>query len=314
MSIENSSSSPAEFFHRSVLLKQCVEGLHIVDGGLYVDATLGGGGHSLAILNAAKDVHIIGIDRDPHAIQAAKTRLQDFSHQCTYLSGTFLDCLSQITSPVHGILFDLGVSSPQLDHAHRGFSFASDGPLDMRMNPLSGSSAADLINTYSEKDLANIIYRYGEEPRSRRIAKAICAQRPFYRTLRFAECVRIASGYHKSKNHPATRTFQAIRIAVNNELAQLQDALPKALSLLKPHGRLAVISFHSLEDRIVKQFFQKVTGKITPKDAYGNPIHPPQAVPVCYKGMTGKEFDSSNPRARSARLRIISKSPTSSHA
>ena len=307
MSIENSFPSSTNFVHRSVLLDQCIEGLRVRDNGTYIDATLGGGGHTLSILQAAKDVHVIGIDRDPNAIQAAKKRLTDHHHQCTFLHGTFDDSLSDIRHPVDGILFDLGVSSPQLDHAERGFSFSHDGPLDMRMNPQVGSSAADLVNNCTEKDLADIIYRYGEEHRSRRIAKAICAQRPFYQTLRFAECVRIASGYHNSRNHPATRTFQAIRIAVNDELRQIEQALPKALALLKPEGRLAVISFHSLEDRIVKHFFQKVTGKNTPKDAYGNPIHPPQAKPVCYKGMTGKKYDPSNPRARSARLRIISK-------
>jgi 16S rRNA (cytosine1402-N4)-methyltransferase len=280
-----------------------------MEGGVYVDATLGGGGHALSILNAAKMVRIYGIDRDPQAMNAAQERLSAYQEQCTFLMGTFADHMSNITEPVDGILFDLGVSSPQLDQAHRGFSFAKNGPLDMRMNPQEGPSAADIINNSTEKEIADIIFRFGEERRSRRIAKAICAQRPFLHTLALAECVRISSGYKQSRNHPATRTFQALRIAVNQELKQIEEALPKALSLLKPNGRLAVISFHSLEDRIVKRFFQKVTGKNTPKDAYGNPMVPPQAVPICYKGITGKKEDPLNPRARSARLRIISKSP-----
>jgi 16S rRNA (cytosine1402-N4)-methyltransferase len=309
MSIEKKFENQKPFSHQSVLLTQCIEGLNVIDGGVYVDATLGGGGHALSILESAKSVRLYGIDRDPQAMNAAQNRLSSYHEQCTFFLGTFADHISEISEPIDGILFDLGVSSPQLDQAHRGFSFSKSGPLDMRMNQQTGPSASDIINNSTEKELASIIFHFGEERRSRRIAKAICAQRPFLDTLALAECVRISSGYKQSRNHPATRTFQALRIAVNQELKQIEDALPKALSLLKPNGRLAVISFHSLEDRIVKRFFQNVTGKNTPKDAYGNPMDPPQALPICYKGITGKKEDPLNPRARSARLRIISKIP-----
>ena len=309
MSIEKTSQTTDGFYHQTVLRQQSVEALNVVEHGIYIDATLGGGGHSLSILSSAPNVRLYGIDRDPIALEAAKKRLEPYQEQCTFLQGTFAQRLKDITEPIDGILFDLGVSSPQLDHAERGFSFSHKGPLDMRMNQNEGTSAAELIDQCTQEELANIIYQFGEEPRSRRIAKAICAQRPFEDTLALAECVRIASGYKNSRTHPATRTFQALRIAVNEELKQIEEALPLALSILKPNGRLAVISFHSLEDRIVKRFFQKVTGKNTPKDAYGNPIHPPQALPICYKGISGKKEDPTNPRARSARLRTIAKNP-----
>ena len=309
MSIEKTSQTTDGFYHQTVLRQQSVEALNVVEHGIYIDATLGGGGHSLSILSSAPNVRLYGIDRDPIALEAAKKRLEPYQEQCTFLQGTFAQRLKDITEPIDGILFDLGVSSPQLDHAERGFSFSHKGPLDMRMNQNEGTSAAELIDQCTQEELANIIYQFGEEPRSRRIAKAICAQRPFEDTLALAECVRIASGYKNSRTHPATRTFQALRIAVNEELKQIEEALPLALSILKPNGRLAVISFHSLEDRIVKRFFQKVTGKNTPKDAYGSPIHPPQALPICYKGISGKKEDPTNPRARSARLRTIAKKP-----
>ena len=309
MSIDKKTNEASLFQHLSVLRDQSVQALNVVDGGVYIDATLGGGGHSLSILSAASNVRLYGIDRDPVAMNAAQKKLERYHDQCIFLLGTFADMLGEIDEPIDGILFDLGVSSPQLDQASRGFSFSHNGPLDMRMNQEEGISAAQLIDQCSQEELANIIYQFGEEPRSRRIAKAICAQRPFSDTLSLAECVRISSGYKKSRTHPATRTFQALRIAVNQELKQIEDSLPLALSLLKPHGRLAVISFHSLEDRIVKHFFQKVTGKKTPKDAYGNPMYPPQALPICYKGISGKKEDPTNPRARSARLRTIAKHP-----
>ena len=309
MSTENHRTEPHTFFHQSVLLSQCIDALNVTSGGVYIDATLGGGGHSLAILQKAPNVRLFGIDRDPEAIKAAQARLAPYRDQCTFLLGTFADKLSDIDEPIDGMLFDLGVSSPQLDHAHRGFSFSHSGPLDMRMNQQEGISAQEFINKITQEELANIIFHYGEEPRSRRIAKAICEQRPFPDTIALAECVRISSGYKQSRTHPATRTFQAIRIAINQELQQIEKALPKALSLLKPYGRLAVISFHSLEDRIVKSFFQNAIGKNAPKDAYGNPMVPPQALPVSFKGIEGKKEDPNNPRARSARLRVISKNP-----
>ena len=307
MSTEKNISAP--YTHQSVLLKESIDALNICAGGTFVDATLGGGGHSYAMFEHTADIHVYGIDRDRQALRAAKNRLADHLNRCTFLHGGFADQLNIISEKVNGVLMDLGVSSPQLDQAQRGFSFSHDGPLDMRMNPDEGISAAQLIDTSTEQELANIIFQYGEEPRSRRIAKAIVRQRPFTGTLQLAECVRIASGYKKSRTHPATRSFQALRIAVNQELDQIQKALPIAFSLLKPLGRLAVISFHSLEDRLVKQFFQNVKGRNTPKDAYGHPIKPPQAKAINFKGFAGKKYDPNNPRARSARLRVIEKRP-----
>ena len=297
------------FQHQSVLLEQSVQALNLRPNGTYIDATLGGGGHSEAILKAESTVKVIGIDRDLQAIQASTERLSPYKGRFQLLHGSFAEHLTDVKNQIDGILFDLGVSSPQLDRADRGFSFQKDGPLDMRMNPSEGISAAELIDQSSEEELANILYRYGEEHRSRRIARAIVRQRPFERTLELAHCIRKASGYKNSRTDPATRSFQALRIAVNRELEQIETALPLALHLLHPSGRLAVISFHSLEDRIVKNFFRHVTGKTSPKDAYGHPIEAPKAKLLFRKGISGKEHNPTNPRARSARLRVIEKLP-----
>ena len=298
------------FQHKSVLLEQCIEALNIQPYGVYLDATVGGGGHSAAILKAHPTVRLLGIDRDLQAIQAAQIRLKEYSDRVQLFHGSFAKVLSTINEPLNGILFDLGVSSPQLDNADRGFSFQKDGPLDMRMNPEEGISAAELIEQSSEKEIADILYLYGEEHRSRRIARAIVQNRPFKTTLALAACIRKASGYKNSRTDPATRSFQALRIFVNQELEQLKSSLPLALTLLCDQGRLAVISFHSLEDRIVKTFFRTVAGKVSEKDAYGNPVVPPQAKMLFKKGIAGKDQDPSNPRARSARLRVIEKLPT----
>ena len=246
----------ASFQHKSVLLKETVDSLTSSNSGLFLDCTLGAGGHSESILKAAEENSVIGIDRDPFAIQAATKRLSPFGDRFTTKQGSFADVLVQF--PDHhfdGILMDLGVSSPQLDHADRGFSLSQDGPLDMRMNPDQGIPASKWLDQISEVDLANIIYKYGEEPRSRRIARAIIKGRPWTNTLALAQCIQIASNYRNSKIHPATRTFQAIRIAINEELDQLEKGMNAALKKLKKNGHLAIISFHSLEDRLVKHFF-----------------------------------------------------------
>lgn len=302
----------SDFDHRSVLLDSTVEALQPAAGRRYLDCTLGGGGHSHAILEASgPDGQLTGIDRDPHALRAASERLAGFGERFTPLRGTFAEMghLAGGLGPFDGILLDLGVSSPQLDQPNRGFSFRADGPVDMRMDPDSGQSAAELLDEISESELVNILRRYGEEPRARRIARAILEGRPWTSTLALASCVAEASGYRQSRTHPATRTFQAIRMAVNDELGQLERALDAALQLLAPSGRLAVITFHSLEDRMVKRRFRDAAGENSPRDPYGNPLHPPAYRLVHRRGIAGKDADPGHPRSRSARLRILEKIP-----
>ena len=202
---------------------------------------------------------------------------------------------------------DLGVSSPQIDQAKRGFSFQKDGPVDMRMNPNQELTAADWLKQQTEKSLADQLFHYGEEPRSRQIARAIIKGNPWDSTLKLAECIRASSGYKNSRSDPAARSFQAIRIAVNEELEELKKGISAAINRLKSGGRLAVISFHSIEDRYVKRTFRAAAGIGTPKDAYGHPLVPAIGRLVKPKGLSGKEHDPENPRARSARLRILEK-------
>ena len=298
------------FNHHPVLLPQTIQWLcPPVDANIarqFVDCTLGGAGHSNAILENHPLNQILGIDRDVVAIQAATERLNPFIERVQITQGAFADVLSELeTGSIDGILMDLGVSSPQLDVGERGFSFQKDGPLDMRMDREHLISAAEWLNQIDETDLANVLYRYGDEPRSRRIARAIIQGRPWTRTLELAECIQKSSGYRNSRTHPATRSFQAIRIAVNDEMGQLERALPLAVQALKSGGRLAVISFHSLEDRVVKHFYKKCTSANAPKDGYGNPMIPPTGKILTRKGIPGSE--DPHPRARSARLRVLEK-------
>lgn len=298
------------FHHHSVLLQQTIHwlcpDLESSHKRLFVDCTLGGAGHSTAILRQHPLNHLIGIDRDAMAIEVATERLQSFEDRVEIRHGAFADVLETLPpNSCDGILMDLGVSSPQLDMGERGFSFQKDGPLDMRMDRDSLQPASEWLDSVDEVALANILYRYGEEPRSRRIAKAIISGRPWTRTLPLAECIQQASGYKNSRTHPATRSFQAIRIAVNDEMGQLERALPAALSALKANGRLAVITFHSLEDRVVKHYFKDCTSHNAPKDAYGNPTIPPTGKILTRKGIAGSE--DPHPRARSARLRVLEK-------
>jgi 16S rRNA (cytosine1402-N4)-methyltransferase len=293
------------FHHIPVLLEETIAALAPRDGELFIDSTLGGGGHTEALLKAA-DVRVIGIDRDPAAIAAATERLAPFGDRFTALHGSF-DQLSRLIQPlgieaVDGVLADFGVSSPQLDQGERGFSFRLAGPLDMRMDPSRGMTAADLVNGASEQELGEILRDYGEEHEWKRVAKAIVAARPHSDTLGLAEVITKALGpaARRFKINPATRSFQGLRIAVNDELGQIERWLPQAVDLLRPTGRIAVITFHSLEDRLVKQFFAQRAGKGLPKDAWGNllgvvDVRPlPSVVPP---------RDDTNPRARSARLR-----------
>ena len=297
--------------HKPVMLQEVLDALSPKDGGIYVDGTFGRGGYSRAILEAA-ECKVIAIDRDPEALAAGQTLSDEFSGRLDLIEGSFGDMQSLLAANgvvlVDGIALDLGVSSPQLDDAARGFSFREDGPLDMRM-ARAGRTAAEVVNTLSEQDLADVIWRYGEERKSRQVARAIVAARaeqPIERTLALAEVVRKAVGKGKDKIDPATRTFQGLRIYVNDELGELERALKAAEKLLKPGGRLVVVSFHSLEDRIVKDYLREHSDA-----APQGSRHLPQTAKVeplftLLKRGAIKPSESEtqdNPRARSARLR-----------
>jgi len=301
--------------HIPVLFHEVLDVLNPVPGGLYVDGTIGAGGHSRGILErSSPDGQLIGIDRDPAALALAGSNLAEFSDRVTLIHGSYVELVSHLNNrnwhTVDGILIDLGLSTMQLDTPERGFSFRFDAPLDMRFDPDQSFSAADLVNEYTREELAEIIFTYGEEKFSRRIADAIIANRPLATTKELAELIKGVVPYTRSKIHPATRTFQALRIVVNNELNALEVFLPAALEVLKPGGRLAVIAFHSLEDRIVKRYFREES-----KDC----ICPPE-IPICVCSHKAKikeisrrpirpedsEIDE-NPRARSAKLRAAEK-------
>lgn len=298
-----------EAAHVPVLLPDMVASLMPVRDGVFVDGTFGAGGYSTTLI-ASGAARVIGIDRDPTAIAAGRER--DLSDRLTLIEGRFseMDVLvrHEISDPIDGIVLDIGVSSMQLDEAERGFSFMRDGPLDMRMSG-DGISAARLVNRASEATLADIIYHYGEDRASRRIARAIVkvrAETPIERTGQLAETVASAlPPARKGQVHPATRTFQALRIAVNDELGELVRALGAAERLLGEGGRLAVVTFHSLEDRIVKRFFQIASGRIGQGSRHAPAVEGPEPTfrpPQRPVVPTGSEIDV-NPRARSARLR-----------
>lgn len=300
--VEMSGSSPeksSSFSHIPVLSQELISGLAVQGGRHYLDATVGGSGHSRLILAMADDIQITAIDRDAQALEAARACLQIYGDQVHFWQGNFADYEPGETR-FDGILADLGVSSAQFDQPERGFSFRHEAPLDMRMDQRQSLSAADLVNQAPEAELADIFYTYGEERFSRRIARRIVAQRPIYTTTELAAVVARAlpqaSGYKKSNRrihrrtiHPATRVFQALRIAVNQELAALETFLSRAPNWLKPGGRIGVISFHSLEDRIAKQALRAAPELqvLTKK-----PISP-QADEIAV-----------NPRSRSAKLRL----------
>jgi 16S rRNA (cytosine1402-N4)-methyltransferase len=280
------------YHHLSVLSSELIEGLSLQSGGLYLDATVGGGGHSEKIL-AVPGTQVIALDQDAQALTAAQARLQPYGDRVTFWQGNFANYDPQGVK-FHGILADLGVSSAQLDQPERGFSFRHEAPLDMRMNQSQSLTAADLVNTADERELADIFYHYGEERLSRRIARHIVAVRPFETTTELASAVARVMPRHKSGRtrvpiHPATRVFQALRIAVNAELSSIETFLEKAPLWLHPGGRIGIISFHSLEDRITKH---RLRADESLKVLTSKPIY------------AQSEEISQNPRSRSAKLRI----------
>jgi len=293
--------------HVPVMLAEVLEALSPRDGAHYIDGTFGGGGYARAILEAA-ECHVLGIDRDPDAIARGQSLVAQFAGRLTLVQGCFSQMDELSRGEADGVVLDLGVSSFQFDEAERGFSFRADGPLDMRMGK-DGESAADFVNTASEKMLADIIFRYGEERQSRNIARAIVAARPVTRTAELAEIVTKALGPAAARFaiHPATRTFQALRIHVNDELGELERGLDAATDVLSHKGRLAVVSFHSLEDRIVKRY---LAGRSTTAARPSRHAPDPRrAGTPLYRLLTSKprmpgaaEVDR-NVRARSARLR-----------
>lgn len=297
--------------HIPVLLTEVLEQISPANGGIYVDGTFGAGGYTRAVLQAA-DCTVYAIDRDPDAIAAGQALVEEFDGRLHLLHGTFGDMKELLNGEgiekVDGVMLDIGVSSMQIDRAERGFSFQKDGALDMRMSQ-NGLSAADIVNKYGEKELADIIYLYGEERCSRRIAAAIVSrrrERAFLTTLDLAGVIRSVVPHKKDDIDPATRTFQALRIYVNDELEQLRSGLSGAEALLNSGGRMAVVSFHSLEDRIVKNFIAEKSGKTARPSRYLPDVGEKAAT---LKPLTKKPVFPSprecleNPRARSARLR-----------
>ncbi len=309
----------SEFYHVSVLLEECIEGLNIKPEGTYVDGTLGGAGHSSRIAALLTTGRHIGIDRDPVALKAAGERLKPWEDRVTLVHSNFSEIASVLDDlaieGVDGILLDLGVSSPQLDDGERGFSYMADAPLDMRMNNQDALSAHTVVNTWSYEELKKILYEYGEERYAPKIAAAICSRReekPIETTLELVDIIRSAmpASALREKQHPAKRSFQAIRIAVNDELNSVAKVMADAIPRLNKGGRLAVITFHSLEDRIVKNAMASAAKGCTC----------PPNFPVCVCGkkpqvklitrkpiVSGEEELERNPRARSAKLRICEK-------
>lgn len=301
--------------HIPVMLHEVMAALAPKDDGVYVDGTFGRGGYSRALLAAAK-TRVFGIDRDPDAIEAGQDMVREFAPRLTLIHGEFGDMDKLVPEKADGIALDLGVSSPQLDEAERGFSFQEDGPLDMRMSR-SGISAEDIVNNAGERELADIIFNFGEERHSRRVARRIVEARvesPITRTSQLAEIVRKAVPRSADGIHPATRTFQGLRIAVNDELGELRRGLMAAERLLKPFGKLAVVSFHSLEDRCVKEFMRARSAG-APTVSRHAPANDSPNQPSFYLQNRKPQLPSAsdidaNPRARSARLRVAERTNT----
>jgi len=298
--------------HLPVLLDEVIAALQPRRGGRFVDCTVGLGGHAAAILEEIlPSGRLLGIDADPEAIRISKNRLSRYGDAVTLVNDNFINleaiCERYHIHPVDGILFDLGVSSLQLDTAERGFSFHLDAPLDMRFDPEQGLTASDIVNRFSEQELAKLIERYGEERHSRRIARRIIQNRPIATTAQLAQLVEQAVNGKRARIHPATRTFMALRIAVNNELQNLELALKQTLNLLRPGGRLTVLSYHSLEDRIVKQFMRYAASSCLcpPGTIVCRCGHVPTLKLISRKVIkpTSLEIES-NPRSRSAKLRV----------
>ena len=301
--------------HQPVLYHDVLDALDPGPSGVYLDGTLGAGGHAFGLLKSSSpDGRLLGLDVDPEALAIARERLFTFRNRTVIQQASYRQAPEILSDlgwrPVQGILLDLGVSSMQIDRPERGFSFMSEGPLDMRFNPETGLSAADLVNALSESEIADILWEFGEERYARRIAREIVNTRPVQTTRALAQAVEAAVPWYSGHLHPATRTFQALRIATNKELETVAASLPELMGVLAPGGRIAVISFHSLEDRIIKQFFRRES-----KDC----ICPPEQ-PICtcehiasLKVITKKPVMASeeeiqqNPRSSSARLRVAEK-------
>lgn len=308
---------PAEpFDHDPVMLQEITTVLADIPDGVVVDATIGGGGHTAALLAANDGLSVVGLDRDQTALDAAGARLAPHGDRVTLLHRRF-DALADVIRSlgfdrVSGCLFDLGVSSPQLDRADRGFSFRHDGPLDMRMDRSAGRTAADIVNGYDERTLAVMLRRHADEPHARRIARAIVQARPLGSTAELAEVILTAvpAAVRRKKGHPARRSFQAIRIEVNEELDVLEDALRQALSLLAPEGRCAVLAYHSGEDRIVKRCFREAAGEVPrPRPDLPPPPGTLAEVKLLWRGAhkpSAAEVKR-NPRAKAARFRAVEK-------
>jgi len=305
-------TGPVGAAHVPVMVAEAVEWLRPRPGALLVDATVGLGGHAAALLAAAPDTRLLGLDRDPAALAIARERLGTSGDRVLLRQARFAD-VSRVLHEVgwdgaDGVLLDLGVSSLQLDDPTRGFSFQAEGPLDMRMDPTTGLDAAEIVNRWPEEEIARLLRDYGEEARARAIARAIVRRRPLATTAELADVVRRVLGRGRPGHHPATRTFQALRIAVNDELGELERFLADGWMLLRPGGRLAVLAYHSLEDRRVKETFRRWAA---------NCVCPPRT-PVCVCGWRAKvrvltprpvrpaaAEVARNPRARSARLRVV---------
>lgn len=290
--------------HVPVLYNEVLDGLMLRPGGLYIDGTVGAGGHAAGILEAtAPGGRLIGFDRDAATLKVAAERLAGFGDRVSLIHAPYT-ALSKHVAPgsTAGMVLDLGLSSLQMDDPGRGFAFRFDGPLDMRFDVSEGQTAADVVNTWPVDELADAIYEYGEERHSRRIARAIVDARPVTTTAQLAEVVARATGKYRERIHPATRTFQALRIVVNDELGQVAEVLPQAVEALVPGGRLAVITFHSLEDRIVKRFFRQASGAVGEEANFSSPT-----LRIVNKKViepTAPEIEA-NPRSRSAKLRLI---------
>ncbi len=302
----------AAYKHEPVLLEESISALQIQPGGRYIDCTINGGGHAAAILEeSSPGGQLLGIDADPEAIKRAQERFKSYGNDVILVNENFryLEniCNRYSFRPVNGIIFDLGMSSLQLEASGRGFSFQQDAPLDMRFSPRQSLTAADIVNTYPEHELTEILQRYGEEYRARQIARRVVARRPLRTTLELSRVVVEAVGGARGRIHPATKTFQALRIVVNEELESLQLALGQALNLLGNGSRIVVISFHSLEDRLVKEFFRRESqGCLCPPSV---PVcvcsHKPKLRIVTKKAVQASpEEIQANPRSRSAKMRI----------
>jgi 16S rRNA (cytosine1402-N4)-methyltransferase len=301
--------------HRPVLYQEIIHALRPRQGGHYIDATLGAGGHAQGILRASQpDGLLLGLDIDPDALAIARQRLAPFGDRAILVRASYVTLVEQLQAlgwkQVDGVVLDLGVSSMQLESTERGFSFQYDAPLDMRFDPENPESATYLVNTLPEAELADMISRYGEEHRARRVAHAIVRARPITTTHQLAQVVAGVTTGGRSGIHPATRTFQALRIAVNHELEALEQVLPQAISALAPQGRLAVISFHSLEDRIVKRFIRQESRDCLcpPKQPVCTCGHKASLIEISRTPVRPEEAEvRENPRSRSARLRIAEK-------